>query len=275
MPARSTRRRWGAVLGMVAAGALAGVAASAEVPTDPEGMVLIPAGEFLMGSDKIDPNPPKGFVMLKPHYLDEHPARRLRLPAYSIDRYEVTNERYGRFVAATRRRPPPFWEAASPPKGHEKDPVTQVSWHDARAYCQWAGKRLPTEAEWEKAARGTDGREFPWGNTFDPAKANTGITGRDGPAPVGSFAAGKSPYGAHDMTGNVWEWVEDWYQPYPGGTAQSGYFGEKLKVVRGGGWEAGHHDSDNLYRAAYRFFAPPDAGLTDGGFRCAKDAPNK
>lgn len=236
------------------------------------GMVLIPAGEFTMGSDKSDPAPPKGFVMLKPRYLDERPAHKVNVPTFWIDAYEVTNAQYLEFVQQTKRASPAFWKKGSYPFGTGEHPVTQVTWADARDYCQWKGKRLPTEAEWEKAARGPDGREFPWGNEFDAKKANTGLSTQQGLTPVGSFAAGKSPYGVYDMVGNVWEWVEDWYQPYPGSAYTSDYFGERMKVIRGGGWEGTHHDSPHQYRAAYRFFAPPNLPLGDGGFRCAKDA---
>jgi len=236
------------------------------------GMVLIPAGEFTMGSDKSDPAPPKGFVMLKPRFLDERPAHKVNVPAFWIDAYEVTNGQYIEFVQAAKRATPPFWENGRYPSGTADQPVTQIKWADAGEYCQRNGKRLPTEAEWEKAARGMDGREFPWGNEFDAKKANTGLSTQRGLAPVGSFAAGKSPYGVYDLAGNVWEWVEDWYQPYPGSTYTSDYFGERMKVIRGGGWEGTHHDSSHQYRAAYRFFAPPDLPLGDVGFRCAKDA---
>ena len=246
-------------------------AADRKAPAE-AGMVLIPAGEFIMGSDRTDPKPPKGFVMLKPRYLDERPARKVSLPAFRIDGYEVTNAQYGEFVQRAKRPPPPFWQEGRFPLGAADHPVTQVTWADARDYCRWAGKRLPTEAEWEKAARGADGREFPWGNEFDPKKANTGLSAQRGLAPVGSLAAGKSPYGVHDMAGNVWEWVEDWYRPYPGSTYTSDYFGERVKVIRGGGWEGTHHDSSYQYRAAYRFFAPPDLPLGDTGVRCAQDA---
>jgi formylglycine-generating enzyme required for sulfatase activity len=247
--------------------------APSQKPQAEHGMVLIPAGEFTMGSDKSDPAPPKGFVMLKPRYLDEHPAHKVNVPAFWIDAYEVTNAQYLEAVQQAKQPQPPFWEKGRYPSGGGEQPVTQVTWGDARNYCAWRGKRLPTEAEWEKAARGADSREFPWGNEFDAKKANTGLSTQQGLAPVGSFAAGKSPYGVYDMVGNVWEWVEDWYRPYPGSTYTSDYFGERMKVIRGGGWEGTHHDSPHQYRAAYRFFAPPNLPLGDGGFRCAKDAP--
>ena len=250
----------------------AGRSAAAPAPAPEPGMALIPAGAFTMGSDKKDPKPPKGFVMLKPRFVDEHPAHRVSLPAFWLDAYEVTNAQYQTFVDQTKRTPPPIWKSGRYLDGTADQPVAQVIWDDAASYCQWAGKRLPTEAEWEKAARGTDGREFPWGDTFDAAKANTGLTERRGLTPVGSFQAGKSPYGVYDMVGNVWEWVEDWYRAYPGSADTSDYYGEKMKVIRGGGWEGSHYDASHQYRAAYRFFAPPALPLGDVGFRCAKDA---
>lgn len=268
------------VIGMVAAAVCLGWGplhaesppASNQTPRAESKMVLIPAGEFTMGSDKSDSAPPKGFVMLKPRYLDEHPAHKVNVAAFWLDAYEVTNGQYSEFVQATKRAPPPHWEKGRYPSGAADQPVTQIKWADAREYCQWKGQRLPTEAEWEKAARGTDGREFPWGNEFDAKKANTGLSEQRGLMRVGSLAAGKSPYGVYDMVGNVWEWVEDWYQPYPGTTYTSDYFGERMKVIRGGGWEGTHHDSAHQYRTAYRFFAPPNLPLGDVGVRCAKDA---
>lgn len=233
-------------------------------------MAAIPAGEFLMGSNDTD-TAQQGteFGTAKPLYLDEHPLHTVRVDAFSIDYYEITNRDYGRFVDATKAPPPPTWPNGrwSPEQGDW--PVTGVTWFDADHYCRWAGKRLPSEAEWEKAARGADGREFPWGGTFDEKRGNIGGTGL---TPVGTFPEGRSPYGVYDMAGNVSEWVADWYQPYPGATYTSAAFGESFKVVRNSSWggSAGHYTVPHFYRAAYRFYQPPDRRFRDIGFRCAR-----
>ncbi len=242
------------------------------LPPTPAGMIAIPAGKFLRGSNKIDENQQaKDLGTLKPWYLDEHPAHRHDLPLFYIDQFETTNKDYKRFIDATQSRPPVYFFGRAVPPGRERHPVTDINWHHADRYCRWQGKRLPTEAEWEKAARGTDGREFPWGADYDKAKLNAGDSGIGDIAPVGSFAAGASPYGVMDMSGNVWEWTADWYQAYPNATYEVDLYGEKQKVFRGGGWGGiGHYSLPLFYRAAYRSSLVPEEAYADLGFRCAK-----
>ena len=172
---------------------------------DPVPMVTIPAGEFLMGN-------PEGVGR-----ADEWPQRSVYLDAFTIDQVEVTNERYMAFVRTTGHSNPPNPYGTGPLvsiNGIEQLPVVQTTWYDAKAYCSWAKKRLPTEAEWEKAARGTDGRKFPWGN--EPATSKRANFDREWEDertlnPVGSLPDGDSPYGVKDMAGNAREWVSDWY----------------------------------------------------------------
>jgi iron(II)-dependent oxidoreductase len=254
-------------------------------PVDPgstlPGMVYIPAGNFLMGSTEKD-----GVVGMEVG-LDEMPQHQVYVKGFYIDRYEVTNGQYYAFVVATGGYTPATWDYRqhpsgkvwpldTPPPGEEENPVTDVDWYDAEAYCKWAGKRLPTEAEWEKAARGTDGRLWPWGNTFDPAKVNTLESDKNWSMPVGSYPQGASPYGLYDMIGNAWEWTASWYQAYPGSTLRRAAFGEKYRVLRGGSYLT---PLQPFARVAHRY-APDllpmelrDSNWHTGfdvGFRCAK-----
>jgi formylglycine-generating enzyme required for sulfatase activity len=235
-------------------------------------MVAIPAGEFIRGSDKVDVNQQASELgSTKPWYLDEHPQHKMFLPLFYIDRHEVTNAQYKAFIDAAKAKPPVYFFGRTIPPGRENHPVTDVSWYEADHFCRWNGKRLPTEAEWEKAARGSDGREFPWGEGYDKKKLNAGDSGVGDIIKVGSLKEGASPYGVMDMSGNVWEWTDDWYQPYPNSKYQSDLFGEKQKVFRGGGWGGvGHYSLPLFYRAAYRSSVPPEDAYADLGFRCAK-----
>lgn len=234
--------------------------------TDTAPMVEVPQGPYLRGS-------------LSGHgRSDEKPQVEIFLDSYLIDQYEVTNGQYLNFLAQTGHREPlnVFGEGPlSDQDGIADLPVVQVTWNDAEDYCDWAGKRLPTEAEWEKGARGSDGRKFPWGNDEPTSqRVNFDRAWEDGAAllKVGSLSEGVSPYGAFDMSGNVREWVKDWYSEdyYKSSPAKnpSGPSHGMLKVVRGGSW----HSMDSDIRVAARGkggFALKTHGL---GFRCAKDA---
>jgi iron(II)-dependent oxidoreductase len=229
----------------------------------PGDMVRIPAGPFLMGSDDRLP--------------DEGPQYTAILPAYDIDRYEVTNLQYKQFIDATGRRSPDHFRNRTFPDGKADHPVTFVSWYDAKAYCEWADERLPTEEEWEKAARGTDGRTFPWGDEFDIRRANTPVRWarlrQEGDTtPVGAFPDGVSPYGLYDMSGNVWEWTASWYRPHPGNTQPSENYGEIYKVLKGGSWWDCSFYQCGISAPVYnRSFFTPRVKNSSFGFRCARD----
>lgn len=247
----------------------------------PEGMVSVPEDTYLIGTDEVSlEREAEEAGISKPWVLDATPAHRVHLAAYFIDRYEVTNGDYFRFVSAKAFPTLPHWQNGRPRSDQVRLPVTYVDWVEATAYCQWAGKRLPTEAEWEAAARGPQGWIYPWGYFFDPRRANVGGL-QSGPSPVGSFPRGKSPFGVYDMIGNVWEWTADWYKPYPGSDYESADFGERYRVARGNSWAGlGHFSGKTLAgvmaaesRATYRLFFPPLDALEDVGFRCAKNAP--
>ena len=244
----------------------------------PEGMVRIPAGTFVMGTDAVDEEEKAAeFGITQPWFEDEHPAHPVKLPVYYMDQYEVSNASYRKFIQETGKRAPKHWVGGIFPPGLDHHPVTHVTWDDANAYCRWSGKRLPTEAEWEKAARGSDSRIYPWGDEFDESKANVNNEVGHTTA-VGQYEEGKSIYGAYDMIGNVWEWTADWYQAFPGSTYQHKKFGEKVRVLRGNSWAGlGHYPPEeervikaHYSRGGFRFSMRPDRFLNDTGLRCAK-----
>jgi len=225
-------------------------------------MVEIPEGIFTMGLD--------GIQALE----DERPKHQVWLPAFFMDLYEVTTEQYAVFLAATNGAVPWQWTTVDLSQ-HGDRPVIGVDWSDADAYCRWKRKRLPTEAEWEKSARGTDGRLYPWGNrTVHKDLANFALGARFSYSqvlmPVQSYEQGKSPYGLYQMAGNVWEWVQDWYatnyyETSPERNPQGPEQGQ-FKVLRGGSWS----DLSKYLLTYGRFKLPPETKNSYTGFRCAK-----
>jgi len=219
-------------------------------------MVEIPAGSFAMGTDAGEPN--------------EAPAHEADLPAFMIDKFEVTNADFAVFVEAAgyetyaEKEGRTGWRAAYT-EGKDSHPVVYVTFDDALAYCAWAGKRLPSEAEWEKAARGPEGFLFPWGNDWDSTQANVKESGLRGTAAVGSYPP--NGYGLCDMAGNVWEWVDSPYEAYPGSDYQDSKYSPDLRGLRGGGW----FDDEGQVRAANRNAGDPTTTANDDiGFRCAQ-----
>jgi serine/threonine-protein kinase len=233
-------------------------------------MVFVPAGDFYMGSrDSDDANADN----------DEKPMHPVSLDDFLIDKFEVTNADFARFVEATGYQTDAEKEGLSrnwrdAAEGQDNHPVVYVSWNDAVAYCEWVGKRLPTEAEWEKTARGTDGKIWPWGNDWDEDKVNSSEAGPGHTTAVGSYPDGASPYGCMDMAGNVWEWVADWYQgdyyqAAPDRNPQGPNQGVS-RVVRGGSWAL----PQRLNRCTGRFGFLPWVSRDDLGFRCASSSPS-
>jgi formylglycine-generating enzyme required for sulfatase activity len=222
-------------------------------------MSLVPAGEFTMGSTTGD--------------ADEQPVHKIYVDAFFMDKHQLSVAQYARFLEATHHDAPPEWSLMNRPQNQSR-PVANVDWVDAAVYCKWAGKRMPTEAEWEKAARGTDSRTYPWGN-----QPPTGLHANSGKevwsshavlTPVGMLEEGKSPYGIYDMAGNVWEWVSDWYdQDYYKTSPSQNPAGPSIgthKVVRGGSWGS---NANGLRSSERETHLTSFRGLGTG-FRCAK-----
>ncbi len=239
-------------------------------PFEPE-MILIPAGEFLMGSNpSVD----------KEAQNNEQPQHTLYLPDYHLAKTPVTQAQYAAFVQATGHPAPnvdadwakPYnWSGATPPRGKEDHPVVLISWRDAVAYCNWLVEvtgnpyHLPSEAEWEKGARGTDGRIYPWGNRWDAKRCNSSEGGKGGTTPVGAYPQGASPYDLLDMAGNVREWTQSVFKGYPyvPGDGREDFEGGGARVVRGGSWNF----SQGHARCAHRGWSDPDFRSYDQGFR--------
>jgi eukaryotic-like serine/threonine-protein kinase len=227
-------------------------------------MRLVPAGNFMMGSENGS--------------SDEKPVHQVYLNDFYMDKYEVTNAHYKTCVEASGCTPHPLTQSRTRSSYYDNSdfdnyPVIFVDWDQAAAYCKWRGGNLPTEAQWEKAARGTDGRTYPWGEGISCDKGNfadcTGDT-----TSVGSYESGKSPYGIYDMAGNIWEWVNDWYDSaYYQSSPLSNPTGPSsgtLRVMRGGSW----NDNYNYARSAIRYYISPNQqyNLFFIGFRCARNA---
>ncbi len=238
---------------------------------DGKEMVLIPAGEFFMGTDKVDnDNTHRKIGTVKPLYLDQQPKRKIFLDNYYIDKYEVTNKEYKRFLDETQfYETPGNWEDGQYLKELADMPVTHVTWYEAFTYAVWAGKRLPTEAQWEKAARGTDGRNYPWGEEYDKSFANMGVDGARKIMPVNAYPKDVSSYGVWGLAGNAMEWTLNWYQAYPGSSYKYKRFGKRFKVIRGNGFQkAGHYFLEAYGYVFFRTEAEPDDYFENVGFRC-------
>ncbi len=271
----------------------------------PPNMVWVPAGRFLMGTAEARINAVHArYGGDRTLYESELPQHAVDLPGFFIDKTEVTNAEYQKFIESTGREPPfvdSEWATlynwsddnlkdGAYPRGLANHPVVLVSFADAEAYCEWAGKALPSEEQWEKAARGVNGAVYPWGDQWDSARLNSPATwsSHELPTiklwtewwktiykgelrarvvttkPVGSYPDGASPYGALDMAGNVFEWTRDWFEPYEGSSYENPDFGKTYKVIRGGDWYL-----DRIYaRSSARLRSPVDHQVPTIGFRC-------
>ncbi len=225
---------------------------SASSTNEPVGMIYVPGGRFMMGRDDGDDY--------------ERPAHQVTVKPFFVDLNEVTRQQYLEFVRKTGRAAPSNWANKVFPPGTGQQPVTDVTWDDANAYAKWAGKRLPTEEEWEFAARGTDGRRYPWGNDWQPGNANANDASK-ALADVGSFK-GASPYGVMDMVGNAWEWTATKLVAYPGGQLSKPMTGD-LRVIRGGSYTESKDEATTTYRRGYPARGNYDYANT--GFRCVRD----
>jgi formylglycine-generating enzyme required for sulfatase activity len=228
----------------------------------PKGMILIPAGKFVMGASGED-----GILGIEVG-VDQIPRRQVYLKSFYIDQFETTVGDYRKFIESTAYHEPYSWSDPNTQKFQNTDALSDVSSVDAENYCRWKGKRLPAEEEWEKAARGTDGRKWPWGNRFAKELTNTRESGLNKIVSPGSFPGDISPYGVYDMGGNVMEWTSSWYEPYPGNLLKRGSFGKKFKILRGGTCT----ESENPFaRTTHRFPVMPTLAQPDFGIRCARD----
>ena len=217
------------------------------------GMKFIPAGEVILGCNEGDEW--------------ERPPHRVVVDAFYIAQFEVTNQEYAEFVQATGHRSPPHWNGGLISPGLEKHPVTWISYEDAETYCTWKNARLPTEAEWERAAKGDTDRAYTWGKAFDSNLANTWEAGRGGTAPVGSYFRGASPFGVEDMAGNAFEWVNGFFEPYPGAKELTEQYDQHLRVLRGGSWNFNSYYA----RTTHRFARSGGEQGSSYGFRIARD----